>query len=216
MKRIYLVRHGESEANVARIHGFGDSPLTSTGRAQAAYVAARVATLPIDTIISSSMTRARETAEAMAAKTGLPFLTSDLFVECMGPTEIMGKSYTDPEAVAAIAAVDGNFGPGYRFNNEENFDDLKERAQKALAYLAGLEGSHIAVATHGLFLRVLLAAAVFGTEMSARECYHCMWGFETQNTGITILEYVAEDYTGSTRKNPWRVWVYNDHAHLAD
>lgn len=216
MKRIYLVRHGESEANSAHIHGFGDSPLTSSGRAQADYVASRVAKLPIDTIISSSMTRAHETAEAIAAKTGLPLVVSDLFVECMGPTQIMGKSYTDPDAVSAITQVDENFGPGYRFNDEENFDDLKERAEKALAYLARVEGSHIAVATHGLFLRVLLASAVFGAQMSARECYHCMWGFETQNTGITILDYVAEDYIGNTRKNPWRVWVYNDHAHLAD
>jgi broad specificity phosphatase PhoE len=216
MKRIYFIRHGESEANVAKIHGFGDALLTKRGRAQAEDVAERVSKLPIEAIVASSMDRARDTAEAMARKLKLPYETSDLFVECRGPQQIMGKAYTDPDGMSAVKQMTKSFAQGYRFDDEENFDDLKERGNKALAFLAQKQESHIIVTTHGLFLRILIASALFGADMSARECRRCMDGFGTQNTGLTIFDYKATDYAGETSNNSWRIWVYNDHSHLTD
>jgi broad specificity phosphatase PhoE len=63
----YFVRHGESEGNAARIFtGQTDSPLTARGRGQAATVAAELAKVKFDRIVSSDLARARDTAEVIA------------------------------------------------------------------------------------------------------------------------------------------------------
>lgn len=68
--RFTFVRHGESVANVSgRWQGQGDAPLSELGRAQAAAVAARLrAAVRFDHVVSSDLSRARDTALAL----GLP------------------------------------------------------------------------------------------------------------------------------------------------
>lgn len=66
---LYLVRHGESEANAARwFAGQIDSPLTERGRAQAETVAEALREVRFDRVISSDLSRARDTAEAIARR----------------------------------------------------------------------------------------------------------------------------------------------------
>ena len=68
---IILIRHGESEGNrQKRWQGHWDSPLSERGRLQAQALAARLARLPFDFLYSSDLSRARETAEIVAAATG--------------------------------------------------------------------------------------------------------------------------------------------------
>jgi broad specificity phosphatase PhoE len=69
----YFVRHGESEGNAARIFtGQSDSPLTARGRLQAEAVAAELAGVKFDRIVSSDLSRTRDTAETIAARQGVP------------------------------------------------------------------------------------------------------------------------------------------------
>jgi broad specificity phosphatase PhoE len=71
---IFLVRHGETEWNLARRHqGRFDSPLTERGVAQARAIGRRLATLPETErapIVSSPQGRARRTAEIIRAELG--------------------------------------------------------------------------------------------------------------------------------------------------
>ncbi|MGH2450136.1 MAG: histidine phosphatase family protein [Candidatus Limnocylindria bacterium] len=68
---LYLVRHGESEANAARIFaGQRDSPLTERGRRQAEAVAETLAPIRFDRVVSSDLSRCRDTAEAIARRQG--------------------------------------------------------------------------------------------------------------------------------------------------
>src|SRR2546430_15771723 len=68
----YFVRHGESEGNAARVFtGQTDSPLTARGRQQAAAVADELAKVRFDRIISSDLSRTRDTAEVIAERHGL-------------------------------------------------------------------------------------------------------------------------------------------------
>ena len=68
----YFVRHGESEGNAARIFtGQTDSPLTERGREQAAAVADELAKVKFDRIISSDLSRTRDTADVIAKRHGL-------------------------------------------------------------------------------------------------------------------------------------------------
>jgi len=68
--QIYLLRHGESEANVAGI--INDDPardvaLTSLGRAQAEEAARRLADVPFTRAYASQLLRARQTVEIVQA-----------------------------------------------------------------------------------------------------------------------------------------------------
>jgi broad specificity phosphatase PhoE len=69
----YFVRHGESEGNAARIFtGQTDSPLTERGRQQAEAVAKELANVRVDRIVSSDLSRTRDTAKAIAKPHGIP------------------------------------------------------------------------------------------------------------------------------------------------
>jgi broad specificity phosphatase PhoE len=69
---ILFVRHGETEANRARLAlGRADPPLTDHGRSQAAALAARLADSGAVRVLSSPLARARATADAIAAALGV-------------------------------------------------------------------------------------------------------------------------------------------------
>ena len=65
----YFVRHGESEGNAARVFtGQRDSPLTALGRRQAETVAEELAKVKFDRIVSSDLSRTRDTADLIAKR----------------------------------------------------------------------------------------------------------------------------------------------------
>ena len=70
---IIAIRHGETAWNrETRIQGHRDIPLNAVGLAQAQRVAQALQGEAIDAIYSSDLSRARQTAEAIAATTGAP------------------------------------------------------------------------------------------------------------------------------------------------
>lgn len=75
--KIFLVRHGQSEANAKDIYQGQriDSPLSIKGREQAQRVAERLKDEKIDAFYASDLLRARETAEAIAKVHNLKVIT---------------------------------------------------------------------------------------------------------------------------------------------
>ncbi|MEW6226672.1 MAG: alpha-ribazole phosphatase [Bacillota bacterium] len=72
MLKIYLVRHGETEATrQLRYQGKGDSGLTEQGLCQARQVASVLRGEPVSHVFSSDMRRAVETAKVIAQEHGL-------------------------------------------------------------------------------------------------------------------------------------------------
>ena len=81
-KTIYIFRHGQTDYNVARrVMGQLDIPLNDVGRAQAVELADKLATFAIGMIYSSPLTRAMETAQVVADKTGAPIITDVRLME---------------------------------------------------------------------------------------------------------------------------------------
>jgi 2,3-bisphosphoglycerate-dependent phosphoglycerate mutase len=69
--RFIVVRHGETRWNVEqRIQGYGDSPLTARGIAQAEAIAERLAEERFDALVASDLGRAMQTAQRIAQRTG--------------------------------------------------------------------------------------------------------------------------------------------------
>jgi broad specificity phosphatase PhoE len=70
---LHLVRHGQTDWNLAgRFQGQADPPLNATGREQAQALAAALEAGRHGALYTSDLARARQTAAALAARTGLP------------------------------------------------------------------------------------------------------------------------------------------------
>jgi broad specificity phosphatase PhoE len=68
--QIIVIRHGETTWNLdGRFQGYGDSPLTEKGVAQAQAVGKRMKKVPFDLLYSSDLTRAHRTAHCIATET---------------------------------------------------------------------------------------------------------------------------------------------------
>ena len=75
---IYLIRHGESQANEKNVFiGHGDLDLTEKGKKQAELTAEYLKACHFDVIYSSDLLRAYHTAEATAKKLGLPIVKDE-------------------------------------------------------------------------------------------------------------------------------------------
>ena len=62
--RIYVIRHGQSEANLRNVHaGWAQVSLTEKGTAQAISVGERIRDLHFDQVIVSDLIRAQQTAQ---------------------------------------------------------------------------------------------------------------------------------------------------------
>ena len=206
MKRVYLVRHGESEANVSGIASGPETPLTPEGERQAAAIADRVSRVDIDIIISSPYLRTKETARIINEIAQKPIEYSDLFVEKRNPTEHLGKMIYNPNEVRSSEHF---IDPNWKHSDEDNFSEIKARVLKAIEYLLARPEEKILVVSHGWFLRVFIAAQLFGETLTVDE-YARMWRYlATRNTGLTLVEYDENNLN-----HGWRLITWNDHAHL--
>lgn len=213
-KQIYLIRHGQSEHNVKPIFQGVHVSLTKHGELQAESVAQRVAKLDFELLISSSQKRALQTAEAISRLTKKPVQTSDLFVERIKPTTVNDKPYSDKQAAKVWhkweKSIAGEISE--KIEDGETQKEIIERADKALQYLLNRKEQTMAVVTHGYFLRTILARVLLQDELSSKNLVLVQQATGVENTGITILRY-ADDFE---QDFAWRLWIFNDHAHLAE
>ncbi|HEY1645281.1 MAG TPA: histidine phosphatase family protein [Candidatus Saccharimonadales bacterium] len=149
MKRLFYVRHGESEYNVSdRLAGRTEVPLTENGilQAQTAGKKAKESLPRIDLIISSPLSRAYHTAIHIAKAIGYPeenIEKNNLFIE-----RTFGKAEGQ---YAKDFFKDKTFDDLDKVNGAETIHDLNLRAIKALEYIENLDQDNILVVSHGAF-----------------------------------------------------------------
>jgi probable phosphoglycerate mutase len=213
MKTIYLVRHGESDINVSPTWLADDPPgLTQRGKEQAQAIAARVAKLPIDLVLTSTMRRTIETAEIIFERLGnIPTETWETLNERRTPSEMIGRSKTDPEALEKMKLYHRSFiQNGLRMSDGTNFDDIHRAALAVLAALEKRSEEHILIVGHGFTSKMIVATLLWGESLTAEQFEPFVWGMRTKNTGLTVLHHNPEDPHRS-----WWISTWNDHAHLA-
>ena len=189
---ILLIRHGETALNAARIVQYPDTPLSERGLDQAARLARHLARFLVGAILSSDYARARMTAEAIRAETGLPIETrSGLRERNFG--DYRGRPHDD---LPSAFRFDGAAPPGGE--SIAAFDARVESTWSEVTEFAnGVEGD-TAVVTHGLVCRSIVERLVDNDHGPERA--PAMW----DNTALTVLE----------PGEPWRVSRLASTRHL--
>lgn len=181
MKKLYLLRHGQTEFNVKKlVQGRCDSPLTDLGRKQAGMAAAwlKAHNVVPDKVVSSPLGRAMDTASLVATE----LLGPDAAVEpCEG---IIERSYGTFEEGPHDALPTDVWDPGedlIPFGGEGSHA-LQERMVGALTNLMGAEGIETLLAvSHGSASRQFIkAAAPEGFELPTKlpNCAIMIFDFE--------------------------------------
>lgn len=155
---LLLVRHGETDWNRdGRWQGHSDTHLNDTGRRQAADLAAELD--GVDVVYSSDLSRARETAEILAARHGLPIHVDPRLRErSFGNWE--GKTVPQIEAEFAAAHARWLAGEGPGAEDAEPFADFAARVEAFLAEVLGRHpGETVLIVSHGGSIRVIHAHA---------------------------------------------------------
>ncbi|MES2436538.1 MAG: histidine phosphatase family protein [Patescibacteria group bacterium] len=214
-KTFYFVRHGESLLNSKGIRQGSDGGLSEKGKAQAQAAGQSLCHLPIDVILVSPYERTRETAaiinQSFQPPRNLEFV--ELLKERRNPSEIIGKSVEDPAVRRIVDTIDKAYhSDEFRFSDEENFLDLKERARKALSYLGKRREKNILVLTHGIFLRMLIAYMLYGDDLNASSYNVMSFQNGASNAGVTICQY-ERGWFGPPKNQRWKLISWNDHTH---
>jgi broad specificity phosphatase PhoE len=156
---IWLARHGETAYNAERrFQGQGAVPLSDRGREQARELAEQAADHEFVSLWCSPLPRARETADIVAARTGLA-PTEDARLMETDTGEWTDRLFADveaeaPAAFAAFQAGDLAFG----FPGGESFADQQVRVVAALTEIRANASLPALVVFHRQAIRLALEA----------------------------------------------------------
>jgi len=208
-RRFYLVRHGETLLNSKHLRQGEEGALSEKGREQAEKVGQYLKHFPIQDILSSTYPRAKETATIINTHLHVPIMYSTLFAERRNPSEIIGKDTHDPEVIRIIDQMDLAYHEDdYRFSDEENFTDEKERAQKCLSLLSHQGARKTVVVTHHHFLKMIIAYLLYRERLHGADYIKLAFFNISDNAGITIIEFSPWNILSPTRG--WSVITYNE------
>jgi ribonuclease H / adenosylcobalamin/alpha-ribazole phosphatase len=202
--RFVLVRHGEAAGNrELRYLGATDAPLTERGREQARQLADALRAYPLAAISSSPLTRARETANAIAAPHGLDVLAEeDLREGHFGAWENRTRAEVRETHGAALAAWEA--GTDVAPPGGESLEAVRARTLTSATRLAARHaGEMVALVSHVGPIKALVCAALGLPAAGALR----MW---LDPASICVVDWRAEvdgTATGLLR-------VFNATAHL--
>jgi broad specificity phosphatase PhoE len=166
--RLILVRHGQTDANVAEVLDTRPpgAPLNATGIAQAEDTAAKLAAEPLAAVYASAATRAQQTAAVIAARHELPVeVVQGVHEIYCGDLE--GRS--DHQARVVFDEVNASWVAGDLERRLPGGESASELARRTLPALARLWRRHadrpdrpFVLVSHGAAIRIS-AAALLGS-----------------------------------------------------
>ncbi|WP_169949592.1 bifunctional RNase H/acid phosphatase [Microbispora sp. H11081] len=200
---LLLLRHGQTPLSVEkRFSGLGDPSLTPTGLAQAEAAALRLSRQPyeVEVIVTSPLARARQTAEAVSARTGIAVLVEDDLRETdFGAWE--GYTFAEiqqrwPRELAAWLADPDVAPPG-----GESFAVTARRVEQARDRIVKThEGRSVVVVSHVTPIKMLVRFAL-GAPPEA------LYRMHLDLACLSAIDYYAD--------GPAVVRALNDTAHLS-
>jgi broad specificity phosphatase PhoE len=191
-RRIYLVRHGETAYNAARILQTPEIPLSPRGERQATALGSRLAGRGVSLVLASDLARAVGTAERVCAATGASLELDPLLQE-----RSFGALRGTPWAALGFDPFAADYAPP-EGETWAAFHARVDRAWQSVRAVAARTPGSLAVVTHGLVC-ASLASRHLGLPADA----DLRRGFA--NTSLTEIEPAP----------PFAVAVFNCTAHLA-
>jgi 2,3-bisphosphoglycerate-dependent phosphoglycerate mutase len=178
---ILLIRHGESEADILKVHeGRADFPLTETGRKQVNLMAERVKNEFLPEIVwASTLQRAKETASILSEKVGCPIQFKEELMEFnngiqAGLTFEEAKKYPNPKYLHD------------RFEEGESHIEFRMRIESIFSkILSSSLHNRIAIVAHGGVINCLLSS--FFHMPVTKDFY-----FKNGDTGISFIEITEQ------------------------
>ncbi len=210
MKKVYIVRHGQTDNNAEGLVQSSETPLSEKGKKQAQALGERFKHIKFDRLFSSDYIRARETAEGIAKATEKPIELTPLLREMKRPSQFIGKSNTTPEYLAFLKTVEKNVDdPKWHFADDENFFDVLSRVEEFFGKLETIENDCVVV-THGRMAMMMTLYVVMGMKLTPEIWKVAMKNLlVATNTGITVIIFNDKTQT-------WQLDSYNDRAHFAE
>jgi uncharacterized phosphatase len=146
-----LIRHGQTDWNKDdKLQGSSDIPLNDAGREQAREAARALAAAGTwHAVVSSPLSRARETAEIIAHDLGLQ----------LGPAypDLVERDYGSLEGTSSSAAVAAH--PHRDYPGAETLDAVAARGRRAMNEIADAYGEQqVVIVAHGTLIRYTLAS----------------------------------------------------------
>ena len=201
---VLAIRHGETRWNAEeRYQGHGDSPLTETGRNQVKALGLRMKAFQFNSLISSDLGRAQETAAIIAHYTGHTVETdSRLRERNYGVLEGLTVPQIKAKHSEILEKLDEN-DPDYMIPMGENH---RQHYQRNASFIDDLlfqrAGINIALVIHGGVLDSIFRY-VAGLPLDRPRC------FTTNNASLSIVTHGT--FYGTTR---WVIETWNDIGHL--
>ena len=183
MGQIYLVRHGQTAWNKARIfRGRTDVQLNEQGRREAVCAARALRDVPLACVYTSPLSRARETAENIARLHGVSVCAEPAFVDIdygrwteYWDMEVRRKFRDQHELWERSPER-------MRFPGGESLQDVRARAVPRLGELAKRHGAEaVAMVSHRVVLKLLLCEAK-GLDNSH------FWDIRLDTAAISLVE----------------------------
>lgn len=135
-------------------------------------------------------------------------IESQLFRERKRPSIQENQSKEIPKLIAIDKEIELNWGGvEWKYSDEENFIDLRQRARECFEFLENRIEDNIVVVTHKNFLHCLVWYRLFGPKVTPREAKIITDNFVMSNTGIVWMQF-------DEIKKDWKIVTWNDHAHL--
>ncbi len=189
VRRLLIVRHPETEANVTgRWVGRGDAPYTKLGTLQATLLAEEIAAFEPSELWSSPLRRCREVAEKAGADLGLDPIYDDRLLEMdFG----LAEGHTYDETVELGIAFDFKSEDAPVAPGGESRTDVFDRTARVLDEIISRDLPRVAVVTHGGVFRSTVPI-VLGLPLSS------IWSFHIANAGF--IEYRIVDSHASVER----------------
>jgi probable phosphoglycerate mutase len=204
--RLYLVRHGQSVANVTREFSYRavDPPLTELGVEQARITAEHLRPIRVDAIYASPLLRAVQTAEIFRDALGVDFEVIEQLRE-VDVGELEGRPPTE-EAWAIHSGIQQAWAAGRHgatFPGGEDYHALSGRAREAFGQcLAGRSDQTVVIVAHGAIFTAAVDALC--PDVSMAEIIRLPNG----NCGITIVDVGTE---GARLSGTMACWARRTH-----
>lgn len=200
-KKIYLIRHGQTDYNLQNIvQGSGvDTDLNSKGLAQAEAFFKAYGTVPFDKVYTSSLKRSQQSVRRFL-ELGLPHEALSGLNEISWGTKEGHKITPDEDEYYHHMLKQWQLGDtSLKIENGESPEDVVIRMKPAVDHIMSKPGEKtVLICMHGRAIRILLCVLMNYPLKS-------MDMFEHENLGLYLL-----NYTGSM----FQVERYNDTAHL--